>query len=180
MIGKAIKHFHTINKHRFLVFRLCLKCGIGWQGLLHDLSKYSPTEFFEAVKYYTGDKSPNANCIKQNGYSLAWLHHKGRNKHHHEYWYDYYAIDKTPIIPYKYVAEMICDNLAAGIIYNGKNWTPNIQYEYWLKRKDKYMINKHVVDMILEVLRQVGEEGIDTVITKENLKKQYAKYCRAE
>jgi hypothetical protein len=177
MIIKILKHFNTINKHRWLVFKLCFKCGLVWRGLVHDISKYSITEFFESVKYYDGHKSPNANCIKENGYSKAWLHHKGRNKHHHEYWYDYYAIDKTPIIPYKYVAEMICDNIAAGMIYNGKDWDKSMQYNYWLKRVDKYMINDKVKSMIMAVLKQVSIKGIDKVITKENLKKQYKKYC---
>ena len=50
MIKKAIKHFNLITKHRWIVFKLCVKAGIPFRGLLHDLSKYSPTEFIESVK----------------------------------------------------------------------------------------------------------------------------------
>ena len=47
---KAWKHFKTITKHKFLVMRQCFKVGLYWQGLTHDLSKYSPTEFFVGAK----------------------------------------------------------------------------------------------------------------------------------
>ena len=82
-------HLHVINRHKFLVFKLCCRVGIPFQGLVHDLSKFSPEEFFEGVKYYQGNYSPIRNCKTVNGYSRAWLHHKGRNKHHYEYWFDY-------------------------------------------------------------------------------------------
>ena len=114
MIINFFKHLHKINTHRFKVFVLCCKCGIPFRGLMHDLSKYSPIEFFEGVKYYTNGKhSPIIDCKKQNGYSKAWLHHKGRNKHHSEYWLDLAAPTKAPIIPFKYSVEMICDKIAA-------------------------------------------------------------------
>lgn len=109
---KILLHFHMINKHRFFVFRLACRVGIPWRGLVHDLSKYSPTEFWESVKYYTGDHSPITNARNAKGYSEAFLHHKGRNKHHYEYWYDF-DVDQPLMIPYKYVKEIICDNLAA-------------------------------------------------------------------
>lgn len=177
MIKNVIKHFNTINKHKLIVFYLCCRCGLFWRGLVHDLSKYSPIEFFECVKYYQGTRSAIPSARKDKGYSEAWLHHKGRNKHHEEYWYDEYAPEQAAPIPYKYVAELICDNLAAGKTYNGKNWTQNTQYEYWLKKQEKIKINKNSNKMILEVLKQVGKKGINKVITKENLQKQYLRYC---
>ena len=102
MIKNLVLHFNLVNKHRFKVFKLCCKAGIPFRGLLHDLSKYSPTEFFESVKYYEGSYSPITNCKKENGYSKAWLHHKGRNKHHYEYWYDY-----SDTLPEKFVKALI-------------------------------------------------------------------------
>ena len=122
MLKKAYKHFLTVTKHKYYVFRLSIKAGIPVRGFLHDFSKYSFTEFWESAKYYTdGKSSPITNCKRERGYSKAWLHHKGKNKHHHEYWYDYETTDEVPVIPYKYTVEMICDQLAAGITYNGKN-----------------------------------------------------------
>ena len=84
-----LKHLHTINKHRFHVFINCCRCGIPFRGLVHDLSKYSPTEFFISAKNYSGIRSPIANERKEEfGYSSAFIHHTRKNKHHYEYWVD--------------------------------------------------------------------------------------------
>ena len=172
-IRKFFKHLHTVNKHRFYVFKLSIKAGIPIRGVLHDLSKYSPTEFFEGVKYYNGKRSPITICRQENGYSEAWLHHKGRNKHHFEYWIDLAADDKTPIIPYKYAAEMICDTLAASLVYNGKDWNKEIPLDYYEKRNDKEYINPKIHDFLVTIYKQVSKEGIDKVVTSHNLKKIY-------
>lgn len=177
-IKNFFKHLNLVNKHRFLVFKLAIKAGIPYRGLVHDLSKYSKTEFLESVKYYDGTTSPISKCKKENGYSQAWLHHKGRNKHHFEYWYDPQAPNKTPIIPYKYTIEMICDTLAAGITYKGKDWYPSYQLEYFKKRKDKQYINESIKKILEEVYTQVSEQGLDKTITKKNLKKIYYKYVK--
>ena len=178
MIKKIFKHFILINRHRFLVFKLSVKAGIPFRGLIHDLSKYSPIEFFESVKYYNGKKSPISFAKKENGYSKAWLHHKGRNKHHFEYWYDPVAPTKTPTIPYKYTVEMICDTLAAGMIYKGKDWYQGYQLEYYEKRKDKEYINNDIKKVLEDVYRQVSKKGINKTINKNNLKKTYNKYIK--
>ena len=62
----------------------CFKIGLYKQGLTHDLSKYSPTEFLVGYKYYQGNRSPNNAEREETGVSKAWLHHKGRNRHHFE------------------------------------------------------------------------------------------------
>lgn len=166
-------HLHTVNKHRFYVFKLSIKAGIPIRGLLHDLSKYSPLEFWEGVKYYNGKKSPITVCIQEKGYSKAWLHHKGKNKHHYEYWTDFTLKEKGIIMPYKYAAEMICDTLAAGIVYNGKEWKNDTQLKYYNNRPDKEYINPKIQKFLLTVYKQVVKDGIDKVITSKNLKKIY-------
>lgn len=176
-LKNIIGHFKVITKHRWVVFKLCCKVGQPWRGLVHDLSKYSPTEFWEGVKYFNGKHSPITDCKKTEGYSKAWLHHKGRNKHHTDYWVDLSAPDKTPIIPYPYVAEMLCDKLAAGIIYKGKDWTKEYELEYWLNERDKTLVNDQVEALITDVFTQVSEVGIDKALAKENVKKLYKKYC---
>ena len=176
MIKNLILHFNLVNRHRFKVFKLCCKAGIPFRGIVHDLSKYSPIEFFESVKYYDGGVSPITKCKKENGYSKAWLHHKGRNKHHHEYWYDYVAPEKTPVMPYKYTVEMICDTLAAGITYQGKNWTPEYQLSYYLKDRENKHINPKIDAILLEVYEEVADKGINEVINSKSLKKIYNKH----
>jgi len=178
MIKNIFKHIKLVTKHKYQVFKLCCKIGIPFRGFMHDWSKFSPTEFLESVKYYDGKKSPIGFAKKQNGYSKAWLHHKGRNKHHYEYWYDSRAPEPTPIIPYKYVAEMICDKLAASLTYKGKEWTSVAPLNYWnTKEIQTATINPKLKDMLTEVFEQVAEKGINEVITKKNLKKLYNKYC---
>ena len=54
-------HFETITRHKLLVMKYCFACGLYEQGLAHDLSKYSPTEFIPGCIYYQGDHSPNSN-----------------------------------------------------------------------------------------------------------------------
>ncbi len=172
------RHLHTINYHRMKVFLLCCKAGIPWRGFVHDLSKYNPVEFFEGVKYFSGNRSPINNCKEVNGYSKAWLHHRGRNKHHYEYWYDYETILKAPIIPYKYFVEMVCDSMAAGIVYQGKKWTKDYQLKYFLKTKDIAKLNPKMEKLLIRIYTDISKEGIDAVINKNNLRKLYEEYTK--
>lgn len=126
------KHFVTITRHRHKVMRYCFRVGIGMQGLLHDLSKYSFTEFWLGAKYYTGYCSPNAKERERRGYSKAWLHHKGRNKHHFEYWSDIVGDRYKPVqIPIHYLKESLCDRVAASKIYLKKKYTDASALEYY-------------------------------------------------
>ena len=133
----CFKHLKTILIHKFWVFHYCRKAGIIWQGIIHDLSKFSPTEFFESVKYYTGTSSPINECKKANGYSEAWLHHRGRNKHHYEYWTDNYDSGVTAVdMPFKYQLEMLCDYLGASRAYQKKPFSIDNEIKWWDSKKD--------------------------------------------
>ena len=163
-MAHPIKHFRTITKHRHRVIAHCAKAGILWQGLRHDLSKYSPTEFIPGARYYQGDRSPNEKERETIGCSLAWLHHKGRNRHHYEYWTDYNPKTKRPEpveMPLKYVIEMFCDRVAASKIYNGASYTDADPYTYFLRIKGKHRMHENTEELLntlLEMLRDEGEE----------------------
>ena len=161
IILNVFRHIKTVMTHKFYVFIFACKAGIPFRGLVHDMSKFSPSEFFESVKYYQGNGSPISAAKKENGYSKAWLHHNGRNKHHWQYWYDSQTYDKTPIIPYKYTVEMICDTLAAGKTYKGKNWTKDYQLSYWQKERKTVKMNECIQNVLTEVYTQVASEGIN-------------------
>lgn len=154
----------------------CFRVGLYRQGLLHDMSKYGWTEFRVGCKYYQGTRSPNNAERETLGYSSAWLHHKGRNKHHYEYWYDYATIDKTPIIPYKYFVEMVCDSLVAGMTYKGKHWTKEYQLNYWMKVRETAHINPKIDFLLTKVYTDISNDGVNKVINKKNLEKLYKKY----
>ena len=177
MIKNIIGHTKTIVKHRWIVFKLACKAGIPWRGFVHDLSKFSPTEFWEGVKYFVGTHSPITEAKKDKGYSEAWLHHKGRNKHHPEYWVDYDVDPLVPVIPYKYAVEKVCDDLSAGIVYNGKNWTQDVQYNYYMKQREVVLINPKIDNFLIDVYSQVKDNGIEKTINKKNLKLLYKKNC---
>ena len=130
--------------------------------MIHDLSKFSPTEFIESVKYYQGTSSPIDACKKEKGYSLAWQHHKGINKHHYEYWQDNFDSGTTHLImPFKYNLEMICDYLGAGRAYSGKNFTYQGELEWWNNVKDSkkamHPVNKKFTDKIMRMIALNGD-----------------------
>ena len=177
LIINIFKHTKLVIKHKWLVFKFSLKLGIPFRGLMHDLSKFSPEEFWESVKYYDGKITPITLCKKDKGYSLAWLHHKGRNKHHDTYWVDLSAPQVAPVIPYKYVVEMICDKLSASITYNGKDWNNSSEYDYWQIEKTRIIMNPKTEKFLTEVFTQVKNNGIKQTITKKNIKELYKKYC---
>lgn len=177
-LSNIIGHTKTVLKHKWVVFKLCCKAGIPWRGLVHDLSKFSPTEFWESAKYYTdGKKSPIAKAKKEKAYSEACLHHLGRNKHHIEYWLDIELKEIALVMPYKYALEMACDTVAAGIVYEGKNWTKSEPYDYWMKKRKQILVNPKIDNFLTAFYTQVKEKGIDDTLTKKNMKELYNKYC---
>lgn len=162
-ITRIFKHFKKVCIHKWWVFHYCIKAGIPIQGLLHDMSKFSPVEFFESVKYFQGTSSPIDACKKIKGYSNAWMHHKGRNKHHYEYWQDNFDYGGIPLeMPLKYKKEMICDYIGAGRAYYGKNFTPAKEYEWWQNKKAKPLAmhenDKQFLDRWFEEYACLGEK----------------------
>lgn len=178
MVVKALRHFRTITKHRHKVIWHCFKAGIPFQGLGHDLSKYNPVEFFAVAKFYTdGTASPNEGERRAYGYSKAWLHHKGRNRHHFEYWTDYNPTTHriAPVkMPKKYVIEMFCDRVAASKIYRGKEYNENHPLEYFLRAKETRTIHPETSDELEFLLRMLAEKGEKTTFKyiREKFKKE--------
>lgn len=178
MLSKIVGHFKTITKHKLLVMRECFKIGLYKQGLLHDLSKYTPTEFFVGCRYYQGNRSPNNAEREATGVSKAWLHHKGRNRHHFEYWIDYSAeLPGHPMtgmrMPRKYVAEMLMDRIAASKIYNGANYTDSFPLQYYLKGRHHYMMHPETekeLEMLLRMLDKRGEKYLYRYVRNTYLK----------
>lgn len=167
-------HLRTVCRHRHCVIKHCFKAGIPFCGLMHDLSKFSPTEFIPGVKYYLGTRSPNEAEREDKGFSGAWMHHKGRNRHHFEYWTDYRFDTKRmePVkMPIIFVKEMFCDRVAASKIYQGKNYTDSHPYEYFLRGKPTRVIHPEssaLLEELLIMLRDKGEK--ETFAYIRNLK----------
>lgn len=169
---RLIRHFNTVIKHKYIVFIHCVKAGIPWRGLVHDMSKFSPIEFFEGVKYFTGDRSPTELERKTHGCSLAWMHHKGRNRHHFEYWTDYNPKTRKigPVkMPIKFVKEMFCDRVAAGKVYLGKKYTDENPIGYFLGGTARTNMHPETAELLgrwLVLLKESGEKAVFSEIRK--------------
>lgn len=174
---KAWQHLKTITHHKILVMKGCFRAGLYKQGLLHDLSKYSPVEFLVGCKYYQGNMSPNNAERMDKGYSAAWLHHKGRNKHHLEYWIDYgMEGEKRGMtgmrMPEKYVVEMFVDRMSASKVYQGEKYTDRSAWEYYYKGRDYHMLHaetRELLEKLLLMLADHGEEVTFDYIRREVL-----------
>ena len=150
-------HFKKICKHKYWVGKYCFKMGLYWQGIMHDMSKFSPIEFFESAKYYQGNKSPIDECKKINGLSYGWQHHKGRNPHHYEYWVDNLDNGGKPLLmPKKYAKELIADYLGAGKAYMGKHFTYIKELNWWKnKQMNPLMMHPVIKAFITTVLSEL-------------------------
>lgn len=178
---KALQHFKTITYHKYLVMKGCFKVGLYFQGLTHDLSKYMPSEFLVGARYYQGNRSPNNAEREEKGYSSAWLHHKGRNKHHYEYWIDYSMKDieggmHPAPMPVRYVIEMFMDRVAASKVYNKENYRDSDPLAYYKSGKNQDLLHpktRKQLEILLTMLARQGEEETCNYIREHVLRKQH-------
>lgn len=169
---KVKGHLKTINEHKLLVMKHCFRIGLYRQGLMHDLSKYMPSELLMGFQYYDdGKSSPNNGERKGKGYSYAWLHHKGRNRHHFEYWLDYSLVHKKgeyplqPVqMPRKYVAEMLMDRICASKNYNKGSYTDHDSLEYFEKGRGQYIMHPQTAKELRGMLRILDQRGEEELI----------------
>lgn len=178
ILKNALSHFKKICIHKYYVAHYCFMCGLYWQGIIHDLSKFSYIEFSESVKYYCGTSSPINECKKVNGYSRAWFHHRGRNLHHWAYWVDDFDQGMIPKkMPFKYVLEMMCDYLGAGHAYSQGQFTIWSEYDWWKQHRCLDVMHKDtvkVMDILFTAMLRYGIES--TLCNKKFLSKLAYKY----
>jgi len=169
-MGKYWKHFKTICKHKHEVFKECKACGIFWQGLVHDLSKFGFTEFMPSARYFQGTRSPIEAEKEEIGYSSAWLHHKSHNKHHWEYWTDFDSNGNVIAnrIPVKYVIEMACDYVGAGKVYSKDQWNQHAPLNYWNKVRGGRHFHPATEELLVTMLTIIDEQGLD----------EFHRFCR--
>ena len=170
-MNKFWGHLCTITRHRHEVIKNCFRAGIPWRGLMHDLSKYSPSEFWVGAKYYQGNRSPNEGERDAYGYSLAWMHHKGRNRHHFEYWLDYplhLEKEQFPLqpvqMPRRYVAEMLMDRICASKNYNKESYTQHDPLQYFEHGRGTSMLHPQTAKELHGMLRILDERGEEVLI----------------
>ena len=161
---KTWQHFKTITYHKWLVLKGCFRVGLYWQGITHDLSKYSPTEFREGARFYQGTRSPNTAERESKGYSEAWMHHKGRNRHHYEYWTDinretreYSSVE----MPRRYLVEMVMDRRAACMVYQGDNYRDGSALAYFERSLERDRMHPNTSKQLRHILTMLRDQGED-------------------
>lgn len=169
--NKIIGHINTVFTHKRWVAYYCFKCGLYWRGIKHDLSKFSPIEFWESIQYYTGTRSPIDACKEAKGVSYAWMHHKGRNSHHYEYWVDNLDKGGIPVMmPFEDSVEFICDSLGAARAYMGKDFTFFKELKWWMNKLDSnprmHVKSKQFFTMIFFKLAK-NKSNIKNILNKE-------------
>ena len=182
---RVLAHIRTVGQHRRLVRKYCFRLGLYWQGLTHDLSKYSLSELLVGARYYQGDRSPNDMERREKGYSGAWLHHKGRNRHHLEYWTDYGKTDDGIGIigvemPVQYVAEMFCDRVAASRVYRGADYRQEDPWIFFQRTKSHAILHEKTRDLLEDMLVKLRDEGEDAAlayIRNEILNREGKRQC---
>jgi len=165
--AKTLGHCRTILEHKAQVMKNCFAVGLYLQGLTHDLSKFAPSEFLNGCRYYQGGtRSPNNAEREDKGYSDAWMHHKGRNRHHYEFWNDYRTkVEKgvypiTPVrMPRRYVAEMLMDRIAASKTYLKDAYTQHEPLKYYLKGPGKVLMDPQTAKELERMLRILDQRG---------------------
>lgn len=178
LVNKFIGHLKTVITHKKYVCYYCFLCGLYYQGIVHDLSKFNPVEFWESVKYYNGKTSPINICKEENEYSLAWFHHRGINKHHWEYWYDRFEKGGHACkIPWKYVLEMVCDFLGAGVAYSGgiENFSVADEYQWWQEKRTVAKLHPDTLKAIDIIMDSIYINGIENTLTNRVFLKKLGK-----
>lgn len=162
-LNNAKGHLRVVLHHKWEVMRGCFRVGLYRQGITHDLSKFSPTEFSAGVRYFQGTRSPNAMERELYGYSRAWLHHKGRNKHHFEYWTDVSGDRQHCLegkkMPPRYLAEMVMDRIAASKTYKGDAYTDRTALDYLLHGRDHELMNHETYRELRKILTILADHG---------------------
>ena len=161
-MGNFFGHLHTVCRHRRLVRQGCFRMGLYWQGLTHDLSKFSPSEFLTGIHYYQGTRSPNTAEREERGWSEAWMHHKGRNRHHWEYWTDLDQKTRTyaPVpMPQKYLAEMVADRIAACKTYEGSSYTDASALRYLERSNESRLMHPETTRTLRFLLTMLCKRG---------------------
>ena len=172
----AWKHLKTITKHKAIVCLQCVKCGYLGRGLMHDNSKFVLAEFMQSAKYFQGVRSPIEAQKAAEGYSAAWQHHKGHNPHHWEYWMDFAANGQLIAnkIPYKYVVEMVCDWIGAGMVYGHGKWTQNEPLEYYNKVRNGRHFHSETENLLVAFLSCIKYDGLAEFYKMARCKGKYA------
>lgn len=170
-MNKYFHHLILITRHHNRVVSNGFHMGIFIHALKHDLSKLTPVEFITSSKYYVGNHSPvYEERLRNDYYSSVCQHHTRHNKHHWEYWTDFFGgrvLAKT--MPWKYAVEYVCDVISASSTYNKNHFTREMPLNYFLNKKEHYFMSSATKEFVTWCLTQYKDSKW------QNLKKKCTK-----
>lgn len=163
-LQRLFGHISTVLTHKREVFKACCKAGQPWRGFWHDMSKFSPTELGEYVRYFEQGISPRDVALKQGKVFTAWRHHVGHNPHHWEYWIDRQETKVVPLeMPVPYFVEMVCDWIGASKTYStfrGKEWSMDELHAWYERTKQYQKFHPYTYAMVKVIMQLKTEQEI--------------------
>ena len=134
---KYWENLKYILKHKWYVLGECCKVGYCWRGLLHDNSKFLPSEFIPYANYFFGGKG---------SIDKGWLLHQNKNKHHWQWWVLFEDSGKIKALEMEkpYLIEMICDWIGAAKAqghYSPTSDPLQATRKWYYKNKDRMILH---------------------------------------
>ena len=160
---KYIKYLDYLLRHKYYVMKECFSEGLYWRGLMHDMSKFLPSELFPYANHFTSDIKEDGDDYKSvdtgdKEFDFAWLSHQKKNKHHWQWWI--LLGDEGGLIAMEmeepYLIEMICDWQGAGKA-QGKVSPKDDKYletrNWYANHKNKMQLNEKTRSKIEEIIK---------------------------
>lgn len=135
-----VLYLKSLLRHKWFVFLAGLKTGVPiWRLIVHDWSKFLPSEFIPYARHFFGKYPENSEVPQilrqlpswtgrtkeqvKDSFDRAWLLHQNRNPHHWQFWILVYDDEPEKVkalqMPETYVREMIADWMGASMTYTG-------------------------------------------------------------
>lgn len=155
---KHLKYLSYVLRHKWYVFLECCKYGLVWRGIVHDLSKFRPREWFAYAEHFYGPNSHDKDgrytpMRDKTGYykpidtgdaafDRAWFWHQKVNSHHWQFWFQIHNTDDIHFgtileMPHNDMVEMFCDWHGASRAQGNKSTVP----EWWQANKSKIRLH---------------------------------------
>lgn len=164
---KHLRYLRYVIIHKWFVLLACWRRGLIWQGIVHDWSKFLPSEWLPYAQFFYGykptaaerdrarrvlgyDPDPSDAEVRE-AFDRAWLKHQHRNPHHWQHWVLRNDNGTTVALemPRRYLLEMLADWDGAGRAITGKSGGTSLWYA---KNRDKMVMHpatRALVDRML-------------------------------
>lgn len=88
---KYFEYFLYVVRHKWYVMMMCFRFKLYWRGIVHDMSKFLPSEFIPYANYFGCLQDVSKGSPTDIKFQKAWKLHYNRNDHHPEGWFRHRA-----------------------------------------------------------------------------------------